>query len=343
MKAATIHQQGVPVSPNVRLVEDWPDPSPGPGEVLVRTEASSLNHLDLWVGQGLPGLGLTYPVIGGSDGAGVVASVGDGVSSRWVGRRVLLNAAVPVDEDPEPGQLPAPRDLRIIGEHSTGCHAERFVAPVAQLVDVGDADPVEAAAFALTHLTAWRMLVTRAGLRAGQWVLVTGIGGGVALAALGIAKHLGCRVVVTSRHEGKLARATELGADAAVLDTGEDWSREVRGHTGKRGVDVCVDSIGAAAHLSCVKSLARGGTLVLCGCTSGHAPSTDLARLFWNQQSVVGSTMGDMEEFHQVVSLFRSGALRPVVDSVHDATDAAAAFARLESAEQFGKVVLRWS
>ena len=213
---------------------------------------------------------------------------------------------------------------------------------MSNVLDVGDADPVATAAFGLTHLTAWRMLVSRARVRAGDEVLVTGIGGGVALAALGIARHLGCRVGVTSRSEAKLARATELGADYTVHDTGEDWSRAVRKATGGRGVDVVVDSIGAATHLACMKSLARGGSLVTCGCTSGPAPKTDLARLFWNQTAVLGSTMGDMDEFRQVVALFRSGALTPVVDSVHPAAEATTAYARLESAEQFGKVVLDW-
>jgi NADPH:quinone reductase-like Zn-dependent oxidoreductase len=233
--------------------------------------------------------------------------------------------------------------LTLLGEHTQGTMAERFVAPVTNLADVGDADPLQAAAFGLTHLTAWRMLVSRAQVAAGDLVLITGIGGGVALASLGIARHLSCRVVVTSRAQSKLDLALDLGAEAGVLDTGEDWSREVRRLSDGRGVDVCVDSIGAVTHTACLKSLAHGGRLVTCGCTSGPAPTTDLARLFWNQQSILGSTMGDGDEFRQVVSLFRSGALMAVVDSVHEASDAAKAYARLESGDQFGKVVVSWS
>ena len=341
MRAAVISRQGTPVAPNVQVV-DLPEPKPGPGQVLVRTEGSALNQLDLWVGRGLPNLDTTWPFTGGCDGCGTVEAVGTGVESSWVGQRVVLNAAVPVPAPPVPDVTPAGVDLRLIGEHDPGTHAEKFVAPAANVLDIGAADPVEAAAFALVHLTAWRMLVTRAQLQAGQSVLITGIGGGVALALLGICRHLGCTTLVTSRHQWKLDKAVELGADYAVLDRGEDFSREVRGLTGRRGVDVCADSIGKAVHLPCVKSLARGGTFVTCGATTGSDAVTDLTRMFWNQLTFVGSTMGDMDEFRQVISLFRSGALRPVIDKVFDASDAADAYARLESGDQFGKVAIRW-
>jgi len=343
MRAAVISAQGTPVASNVRVVEDWPDPSPGPGQAVVRTEASALNHLDLWVGRGLPGLDPEFPKISGSDGAGVVESVGAGVDESWIGTRVVLNACTPVEDPVLPDRSPAPPDAWMIGEHGPGTMAERFVAPVSNLAAIGDVPADRAAAYALSHLTAWRMLVSRARLRAGQWVLIPGIGGGVALALLGIARHLGCRTIVTSRHRWKLDRAVELGADHAVLDEGEDWSRAVRGLTGKRGVDVCADSVGKAIHRPCLESLARGGTLVTCGCTSGPDATTDLARVFWNQLSILGSTMGDMDEFRSAIALLRSGAIEPVIDSTFDAADAPAAYGRLESGEQFGKVVLRWA
>ncbi len=342
MRAIVIERQGSPVAPNVRTVADYRAPEVGTGEVIVQTEASALNHLDLWVGRGLPGIDLTYPRISGSDGCGRIESVGAGVDAGWIGRRVLLNAAVPIAEPIVPGRDPSPPDIQMIGEHVDGCLAERFVAPITNLVDVGETDPVQAAAFGLTHLTAWRMLVTQARLRAGQTVLITGIGGGVALAALAIARHLGCTTIVTSRHQWKLDRAAALGADHGVLDAGDDWSRQVRGLTGRRGVDVAVDSIGRAVHLSCVKSLARRGTVVTCGCTTGADATTDLARIFWNQLSVVGSTMGDMDEFRAVVSLLRHGHIEPSIDSTHRPADGQAAFARIESGEQFGKVVIDW-
>jgi NADPH:quinone reductase-like Zn-dependent oxidoreductase len=270
-----------------------------------------------------------------------VSAVGSEVDESWLGKRVLLNAAVGQKEPTLPETVPTPEDIRMIGEHDHGTNAEYFSAPVHNVLEVGDVDPVEAAAFGLAHLTAWRMLVTRAKLQAGQTVLITGIGGGAALAAFNICTHFGCKTIVTSRHKWKLEKAAALGANEVVLDTGEDWSREVRRLTRKRGVDICVDSVGGPLHVPSIKSLARGGTLVTCGCTAGATPTTDLARIFWNQLNVVGSTMGDMNEFRSVVSLFHTG-MKPVIDSVHDVQDAQSAFARLESGEQFGKVVLRW-
>ena len=341
MRAALISREGTPVAKNVDFVLDWQECSPSQNEVKVKTEASALNHLDLWVGIGMPSLNLEYPRISGSDGCGVVTEVGEGVDSAWIGKRVLLNAAVKQEEPLTPNSLPIPADMRMIGEHDDGTNAEYFVAPISNVLEVGDVDPIEAAAFGLTHLTAWRMLITRAQLQEGQTVLITGIGGGAALAAFNICKHFDCKTIVTSRHQWKLDRASELGADEVVLDDGKDWSRVVRDMTEKRGVHVCVDSVGGTLHLPCIKSLARGGTLVTCGCTAGASPQTDLARIFWNQLSILGSTMGDMNEFHDVIALLRGGT-RPVIDSVHDAQHAADAFARLESGEHFGKVLLRW-
>ena len=342
MRAIIIERQGAPVLPNVAYVTNHPDPTAGPGEVLDRTEAAALNHHDLWVGRGLPGIDIRYPAISGSDGAGVVEAVGAGVDPAWIGTRVLLNAAVPKPDAAHPAVRPAPADIFMIGEHGPGCLAEKFAAPVSNVLAIGEADPVQAAAFGLTHLTAWRMMVTQAGLRAGMTVLITGIGGGVALAALAIARHFGCETIVTSRHQSKLDRARALGANHTVLDTGADWSREVRHITGRRGVDLCVDSVGKSIHLYSIKSLARGGTYATCGATTGPDATTDLTRIFWNQLRVVGSTMGDMREFREVVSLFRSGAISPVIDRVFAPSEGREAFARLEAGEQFGKLVVDW-
>lgn len=343
MRALCITQQGDPVTPNVALL-DLPDPDPAPGELLVATEASALNHLDLWVGRGLPGVDTAYPHIGGSDGCGRVIGVGAGVNESWIGQRVMFNLSVEIPQHPEPGVRPAGRNIYMIGEHTPGTHAERFTAPAANAVAIGDAiDPKQAAAYGLTHLTAWGMLRTKARMKCGDTVLITGIGGGVALACLNIALHFGCQTIVTSRHQWKLDRALELGATEAVLDEGNDWSRAVRGLTGRRGVDICADSIGAAVHTSCIKSLARSGRFVACGCTSGPHPPTDLNRLFWNQLEVLGSTMGDMQEFHEVVSLLSGGALHPVIDQVIPASDGPTAYDRIESGNQFGKIVIDWT
>ena len=342
MKAAVITGEGTPVVNQVSVDNGWETPTPSSHEVVVRTEASALNHLDLWVGIGMQGLDLEYPRISGSDGCGIVVEVGEEVDDAWIGKRVLLNAAVRQPEPDIPGVSQIAEDIRMIGEHDHGTNAEYFVAPVSNILDVGSVDPIDAAAFGLAHLTAWRMLVSRAHIREGQTVLITGIGGGAALAAFNISNHFGCKTIVTSRHQWKLERALELGASEIILDEGNDWSRTVRGMTNKRGVNICVDSVGGPLHLPCIKSLARGGSLVTCGCTAGASPHTDLARIFWNQLSVLGSTMGDMYEFREVISLLESG-VKPVIDSVHDATNAQEAFARLESGEQFGKVVIRWT
>lgn len=343
MKAIVVQQRGNPVSPNVALVTDRPKPQPQSGEVLVRTEASALNSLDLWVGRGLPGLDTQYPFSSGSDGAGRVEEVGAGVDRAWIGRRILLNAAVIQDAPAHPDRFASGEDIRMIGEHSPGTMGEFFCAPAKNVLDIGDTDPIQAAAFGLTHLTAWRMLMSRAQLRPGMTILVTGIGGGVAVALLNIAKHFGCTVIVTSRHQWKLDRARELGAVHGILDDGSDWSKTVRTLTGKRGVDIVADSIGKAVHSQCIKSLVRGGVFVTCGATTGGDANTDLARMFWNQLTFMGSTMGDMDEFRAVTTFLRSGEMLPIVDSIQKPHFAKKAYERLESGEQFGKVLIDWA
>ena len=345
MRAVVVTRQGSPVTPNIQFRTDWPEPpAPGPGEALLRTRATAFNHMDLWVGRGIAGLNLTYPRVSGCDACATVEAVGPGVDPAWVGRQVIVNAASPAPERELPSDPPASSlapDYRLIGEHTDGMLREKFLAPVANLADVAGADPVQAAAFGLCALTAYSML-RKAQLRPGQSVLITGIGGGVATAALAIALHSGCPTIVTSRHQWKLDRAKALGATHTILDTGADWSREVRSLTNKRGVDLAADSSGKATHLSCIKSLARGGAYVTPGCTSGPDATTDLARIFWNQLRILGSTMGSNAEFREVVALFRSGALKPVVDQTFPAEEAAKAYARLQAGEQFGKLVVTW-
>jgi NADPH:quinone reductase-like Zn-dependent oxidoreductase len=328
-------------------VDNWSEPpAPGPGQALVRTLASALNHLDLWVGRGIPGINLTYPRVSGSDACGVVEAIGAGVDASWVGKRVILNAAIdhaPLHKPADPPASTLAPQYQLIGEHEHGTLAEKFLAPVANLTLVSDdQDPAEAAAYGLTFLTAYSMMITKAGLCPGQSVLITGIGGGVALAALAIAAHLGCPVAVTSRHQWKLDRAKTLGAAATVLDQGQDWSKEVRAWSAGRGVDLAVDSSGKATHIKCIKSLTRGGAYVTPGCTSGPDATTDLARIFWNQLRLLGSTMGSNDEFAEVAALYRAGKLKPVVDNVFTPEQCTAAYARLESEEQFGKVVVKW-
>lgn len=346
MHALVVKSQGNPVAPNIQYQKDWPElPPPAPGWANLRTLASAFNHMDLWVGRGVPGLNLSYPRVSGCDACAIVESVGDGVDTSWIGRRVIVNAATVVPENHRPSDPPgstlAPQ-YELIGEHHNGMHAERFSIPAANMADVGDADPTLAAAFGLCALTAYSMIVTKGHLHPGQGVLITGIGGGVATSALAIARHHGCPVAVTSRHQWKLDRAKQLGASLCILDSGQDWSKEVRAWTGKRGVDMAIDSAGKATHLNCIRSLARGGAYVTPGCTSGPDATTDLARIFWNQLRIFGSTMGTNAEFKEVAALFNAGSLRPAIDKVFDARDGVLAYERLEAGEQFGKIVLRW-
>lgn len=347
MRAIVCQRQGNPVTPNIEYRTDWPEPSaPGPGQVVVRVLATAFNQMDLWVGRGVPGLKLEYPRVSGCDSCGVVEQVGPGVDAAWVGKKVVPNAAVRQPErmhpDDPPGSTLAPL-YELVGEHHHGMLAEKYTIPVANLAVVkDDADAVQAAAFPLCFLTAWSMMVTKGQLRHGQSVLITGIGGGVATSALSIAKHFGCKVAVTSRHQWKLDGAKKLGADFAVLDAGQDWSKDVRGWTNKRGVDMAVDTSGKATHLTCIKSLARGGTYVTAGATSGPDATTDLARIFWNQLRIVGSTMGSTDELKELVALFNQGALAPVVDKIYAPEQCQEAYARLEGAEQFGKIVIKW-
>lgn len=347
MRAIVLERQGNPVTPNIAYRTDWPEPAaPGPGQALLRTLATAFNHMDLWVGKGVPGLNLTYPRVSGCDACAIVEAVGPGVDTAWLGKRVIVNAATVVPEREHPLDPPASTlapIFELIGEHHNGMLCEKFLAPAANLALVPDAcDPCEAAAFGLCALTAWSMMITKGSLACGQSVLITGIGGGVATSALAIAKHRGCPVAVTSRHQWKLDHAKKLGADCCILDQGQDWSKEVRAWSNKRGVDMAVDSSGKATHLNCIKSLARGGAYVSPGCTSGPDATTDLARLFWNQLRILGSTMGTNAEFREVVALYRTGHLRPAVDKIFPPEACRDAYARLEGAEQFGKIVIRW-
>ncbi len=347
MRAIVVERQGNPVTPNISFRTDWPDlAAPSPGFANIKTLATAFNQMDLWVGRGVPGLTLQYPRISGCDSCGIVESVGPGVDTAWIGRKVIPNAAVRLSErahpdDPSNSTL-APL-FELIGEHHNGMMAEKFTMPITGLVAVNqNAEPTEAAAFPLCFLTAWSMMVTKGQLRAGQNVLVTGIGGGVATSALAIAKHFGCRVIVTSRQQWKLDKAKALGADAGILDAGQDWSKEIRVFTNKRGVDMAVDTSGKATHLNSIKSLGRGGAYVTAGCTSGPDATTDLARIFWNQLRILGSTMGSTDELKELAALYNAGKLKPVVDQVFKPEDAAKAYARLESSEQLGKIVINW-
>ena len=312
-------------------------------DVRVRIRAAALNHLDLFMVGGLPGITITPPWVVGSDGTGIVESVGSAVTSVAVGDMVLINPGTS-DRTCEyclSDDQPLCRNFRIAGEHRPGTLAELLVVPEVNVARVApETDVAEAAAFPLATLTAWRMMTTRARVQAGDRVLVWGIGGGVAIACLQIGKLLGAHVTVTSSSDAKLARARALGADDTINHRGTDVGKEMRARTNKRGVDVVVDSVGEQTWAQSLGALGKRGRIVSCGGTSGPNLVTDVRKMFWNQWTILGSTMGSESEFAAIAAHFNAGRLRPPVDQVFALADGRQAYDRLASAEQFGKVVV---
>jgi NADPH:quinone reductase-like Zn-dependent oxidoreductase len=316
MKAIRIHEDG---GPEVLRFEDAPDPEPQPGEVVVRLHAASLNHLDLWVRKGLPSV--PKPRILGADGAGVREDTGD---------RVVINPGI------EHGER-----ISVVGEHMDGTHAELVAVPQANVYPLPDELSFEdAAAFPLVFETAYRLLVTKAQLREGEWVLLWGIGSGVATAGLAIAKALGAQALVTSSSDEKLARARELGADATVNHASGDVREAVAEATGGKGVEVVLEHVGEATWQSSLQAARAGGRIAVCGATTGPNPPAALHRIWWKQLTIYGSTMGTREDFEAAYELVKSGRARPVIDSVFPLQEARAAHERMEAAEQLGKIVL---
>ena len=326
MRAIRIHEDG---GPEVLVLEEVPDPSPAPGEVLVRLHASALNHLDVWIRKGLPSV--PKPRILGADGAGVVAALGDGVSGLELGERVVIN----------PGVEAGDGSIHVIGEHGDGTNAELLAVPATNVHPIPDGLSFEeAAAFPLVFETAYRMLVTRAALRADEWVFIWGIGGGVATAALAIAKALGARTIVTSSSNAKLERARELGADVAINHRDDDVKEAVKSATAGHGADVIVEHVGEATWRTSLDVAAREGRVTVCGATTGPNPPAALHRIWWKQLTILGSTMGTRADFAAVYELVASGRARPVVDEVLPLEEIRAAHERLEAGEQLGKIVL---
>ncbi len=322
---------------------DRPAPEPGPGEVRIRLRAAALNHLDLFVLGGMPGVPVPLPHIGGADGAGVVDAVGPGVTGVEPGDEVVFDPGISCGrcELCARGEQSLCVSFHIVGEHTDGTFAELVVVPAASLAPRPEhLGWEEAAALPLTFLTAWRMLLNRGGLRPGESVLIHGIGGGVALACLQLAKMAGARVFVTSRSQAKLERALALGADEAI-PAGDGVAREVRRLTAKRGVDVVVDSVGEATWMQSLKAAAKGGRILTCGATTGPAPAEEIRLIFWNQLSIIGSTMGSREDWRRMMAAVNAAGLRPVVDTVMPLSEGRKAYERMVAGEQFGKIVLR--
>lgn len=314
-----------------------------PTDVLVQVRAAALNRLDLFIAAGLAGTSLTFPHVVGSDGAGVVHRVGPEVRDFKAGDRVMINPTISCGACPacNEGEDSLCAILRVVGEHCAGTVAEYIAVPARNLalVPQGMQWP-QAAAFSLATLTAWRMLVTRAQLKAGETVLIQGIGGGVAMAALQIAKLMGSPTLVTSSSDAKLDRARALGADITLNHLRTDVGTQVRQLTAGRGADVVIDSAGEQSWPASLRALRRGGRLVVCGATTGPMVSMDLRRLFWHQWSILGSTLGSRQEYAAIVGHAAAGRLWPVVDSVVPLEEAPAAYLRMQRGEQFGKLVI---
>jgi NADPH:quinone reductase-like Zn-dependent oxidoreductase len=341
MKALTLSATGG--LDRIAITDIPTPPDPAPGDVMVRIYAAALNRLDLFVVNGLPGTNLKFPHVLGSDGAGVVHSVGAGVANVRPGDRVMLNPGISCGRCKActTGEESLCEKFQVLGEHRGGTAAEYVVVPAENLAPVPRGMSwAQAAAFSLATLTAWRMLATRARLVAGETVLIWGIGGGVAMAALQITVLLGARAIVTSSSDAKLEVATREGAAITINHTGADVPVMVRELTGGLGADVVVDNVGEATWRSSQRALRRGGRLVTCGATTGPIVSLDLRRLFWHQWSLLGSTMGNRREYAEVVRLAHEGKLWPVVDSVVPLSESLRAYDRLHRGEQIGKLVI---
>lgn len=323
---------------------ELPEPVAGPGEVVVRILASALNRLDLFVRNGIPGVPISLPHVPGADGCGVVDSLGAGVKGLKTGDRVVLQPGIGCGrcEFCLAGELSLCVEYRILGEHLDGTLAESVVVPAANVFPAPSRlEPEQAAAFPLAALTAWRMFVTRARVRPGETVLIHGTGGGVSTFAVQIAKLCGASlVIVTSSSPEKLKKAVKLGADVGLDYRTEDVGKKVRELTGRRGVDVVLDSVGAATWRSSLAAVAKRGRIVTCGATSGPNPEEEIRIIFWKQLDILGSTMGTPGEFAAMLRAVDAGRIEPIVDDVFPLERPADAYARLESGEGFGKVVL---
>ncbi len=322
---------------------DVPDSEPGPGQVKVRVRATALNFLDIWVRRGWPGLKLEMPHWCGADVAGEVAELGEGVTNWQVGQRVVADPGVNLFEDEftARGEDCVSPGYHVLGEHQRGGAAEYIVLPANGLAAMPDeVDYPEAAAPLLVTLTAWRMLIDRAGLRAGESVLVVGSGGGVNSMSIQLAKLAGAFVYAVASNDQKAQLAKELGADVVLDRSKVDWGKEIYKLTEKRGVDVVVDNVGKATLTASMQAAARGGRIVIVGNTSGPQTEIDIRFIFGKQISLIGSTMGSHQDFRDVMALLWAGKLKPVIDRVMPLSEGRQAYEMMEKGELLGKIVL---
>lgn len=343
MRALALTRLGGPQA--LAVLEVPEPPPPGEGEVRIRMRTAALNHLDLFLTEGVKGITLTFPHIVGTDGAGTIDAVGPGTNAFKSGDRVAINPGISCGQCDvcREGEEPYCREFQILGEHRPGTCTELLNVPERNVARIPDEMPwAKAAAFPLSNLTAWRMLVTRAKLTGGETVLIWGAGGGISLAALQIGVELGARVIVTGSTGPKLENALALGAEMVFNhrdETPDAIVRKIRQTLGG-GVQVVVDTVGEKTWDASLKALAPGGRLVTCGATTGPVVSLDIRRLFWFQWSVLGSTMGTLTEFRRVMEMVHQNKLWPVVDSVVPLDEGRLSYERMARGEQIGKLVI---
>lgn len=339
MKALTIDATGI----EHVAVRDIDEPTPGPGEVLVEMKAGALNRLDIWTLTGALGIELHFPHVLGADGAGVIAGRGEGVSGLPDGTRVLINPGLSCGscEMCLAGEHPECPRFQMMGEHTGGTLAERISVPAGNVFPIPEhLSFAQGAALGVTAVTAYRMLFTKGRLQPGEWVLITGIGGGLAMSLLQLARPVAGRVFVTSSSDEKLKQALDLGADHGINYRDQDVAAEVRRLTGKRGVDLVADSAAGDSLDVSLKALKKGGRLVNAGATAGGRSTINMQRVFWNQLQIIGSTMGSHSDFSEMLRFVAGAGLRPVIDRTYSLEEGPDAVRYLDAGEQSGKVVI---
>lgn len=322
---------------------DVADPEPGPGEVVVRLRAAALNRLDLWTLSGDLKIKHDFPHVLGADGAGEIATVGEGVKGLKAGASVFINPGLSCGscEFCRAGEQSLCPTLSLLGEHRSGTLAELVKVPAGNVFPFPQhLSFAEVAALGLTAITAYRMLFARANFKPGEWLLVTGIGGGLALALLALARPTAGRLFVTSSSQHKIDRALATGADAGVNYREEDVGKAVRRLTAKRGVDLVADSAGGPSLEGSLRALAPGGRVVVAGATAGGRSEINVSRLFWNQLQIIGSTMGSNNDVANMLRMVAGTKLRPIIDRTYALADGVAALEYLAAGEQFGKIVI---